>query len=233
MAGKSNKISRSGWLGVRGYVMSSWRYSMCTQAQHSSLSGVTEPARPLKIMINSLLIITTVALALACAVSHHNLDTAERENAQANRSYAQAVGSIEQYNAFRGHLRQVVTQSERTVALLETKRRSGLLTAIIDALPAGSTLNDLTIEVIPGGLIRATIAGAAPSDAGVQQLATEIAKWKTVRHTELRPAPATAEAGGTITAGSAFRIELILSIRTGGQAEPGAGNNAQASAGTR
>ncbi|MCS7032631.1 MAG: PilN domain-containing protein [Phycisphaerae bacterium] len=93
-----------------------------------------------------LFVVVMVAIGAAFTISERAVRQIEAEHAAVEREYAEAARRIQQVQRMQEKQRQMAQQAELTASLLEKVPRTFLLAELTNALPAGVSLIDFTLE---------------------------------------------------------------------------------------
>jgi Tfp pilus assembly protein PilN len=93
-----------------------------------------------------LFLVVLLALAAAFALTERPLAASRRANALVAAQYADAARPIEQFHQMQEKQRQVTAQAQLSASLLEKVPRSFLLAEITNALPAGTSLLEVSLD---------------------------------------------------------------------------------------
>src|SRR4051812_30418636 len=93
-----------------------------------------------------LFLITLVCVALAFSTSERSLKDVERQHTSVEQEYTDAAKRIVQVQQMQEKQRTMAHQAELSASLLEKVPRSFILAELTNALPAGVSLTDFTLD---------------------------------------------------------------------------------------
>lgn len=102
--------------------------------------------RRANILCGALSLVVMGTIGTAFALSERSMRGLDSELAEVESKYAQAASRIEAVKQMHAKQRQIVQHAELAAALVEKVPRSNVLAEFTNALPAGVSLLDLTLE---------------------------------------------------------------------------------------
>jgi len=102
--------------------------------------------RRANVLCGALSIIVMGTIGTAFAMSERSMRGLDAELAEVEQRYAQAANQIEAVKQMHSKQRQIVQHAELAAALVERVPRSNVLAEFTNALPAGVSLLDLSLE---------------------------------------------------------------------------------------
>jgi Tfp pilus assembly protein PilN len=102
--------------------------------------------RRTNVICAGLFLICAVAIVAAIVITERGLDEARKRNAEVTARYSEAARPIRQFQQLQEKQRTMAHQAELTASLLERVPRSFLLAELTNAMPAGVSLFDFTLD---------------------------------------------------------------------------------------
>jgi Tfp pilus assembly protein PilN len=107
----------------------------------------------------TLFLLAAAGIGSSYMLAERSLDSVEKRAEEVNREYADAAKKIKQVQQMQERQRTMARQAELTAQLLEKVPRSYVLAEVTNALPAGVSLLDLTLD----SKVRRPVAAAVPT----------------------------------------------------------------------
>jgi Tfp pilus assembly protein PilN len=124
-------------------------------------------------------LVIMLAIGSAFTLTERMIHRAEKEHAIVESQYADAGRQIEQVERLQIKQRKMARQAELSASLLEKVPRSFILAEITNALPAGVSLLDFTLDSKRHVMAQAAPTAAAPSRGAPGQFADQPGRVRT------------------------------------------------------